>query len=58
MLAVVAVVAMVGCGGSTSDEPSARAAPPLSDLAEIGQLRSAFNEKQGVPRLILLLSPT
>jgi hypothetical protein len=58
MLAVAVVVATAGCGGSTTDEPSARAAAPLSDLAEIGQLRAAFNEKQGVPRLILLLSPT
>jgi hypothetical protein len=55
----VLVLGMViaGCGGSSSDEPIARAAP-LSDLTEIGQLRAAFNERPGVPRLILLLSPT
>jgi hypothetical protein len=55
---LVVIIAIAGCGGSTSDEPSAQAPPPLSDLAEIGQLRAMFNEKQGVPRLILLLSPT
>jgi hypothetical protein len=55
MLVLVAVIA--GCGGSTAEEPPARAAP-LADLTEIGQLRAAFNEQRGVPRLILLLSPT
>ncbi len=30
----------------------------LTDLQDLGQLRDLFNERVGVPRLILLLSPT
>ena len=30
----------------------------LADLDGIGQLRDLFNRRAGVPRLILLLSPT
>ena len=30
----------------------------LADLDDLDQLRDVFNERAGVPRLILLLSPT
>ncbi len=30
----------------------------LADLQDLNQLRDLFNERVGVPRLILLLSPT
>ncbi len=30
----------------------------LTDLQDLGQLRDLFNQQAGVPRLILLLSPT
>ncbi len=30
----------------------------LADLQDLNQLRDLFNERAGVPRLILLLSPT
>ena len=30
----------------------------LADLTDLGQLRDLFNRRAGVPRLILLLSPT
>ena len=30
----------------------------LTDLQDLGQLRDLFNRRAGVPRLILLLSPT
>lgn len=30
----------------------------LADLADVNQLRDLFNQRAGVPRLILLLSPT
>jgi hypothetical protein len=50
-------LALVACGGSDSDEADTQAAT-LSDLDRIEQLRSQFNEKRGVPRLILILSPT
>jgi hypothetical protein len=61
-----------GCGGSksaapeqpTSTSPSgattagAPGSRQLTDLRDIGQLRSLFNTRSGEPRLILLASPT
>ncbi len=32
--------------------------PVLHDLAGVDQLKVAFNEDEGLPRLVLLLSPT
>ncbi len=32
--------------------------PVLHDLAGVDQLKAAFNEDEGLPRLVLLLSPT
>jgi hypothetical protein len=68
MLALVAA----GCGGGNKAAPQQR--PPtsvagsttsgqpgprqLTDLRNIGQLRSLFNTRSGEPRLILLASPT
>jgi PBP1b-binding outer membrane lipoprotein LpoB len=42
-------------GSTTSDIASPR---QLTDLRDIGQLRSLFNTRSGEPRLILLVSPT
>jgi PBP1b-binding outer membrane lipoprotein LpoB len=42
-------------GSTTSGVPGAR---QLTDLRDIGQLRSLFNTRSGEPRLILLVSPT
>jgi hypothetical protein len=61
-----------GCSGSKSAAPeqpgstsasgsTTRGAPAsrqLTDLRDIGQLRSLFNTRSGEPRLILLASPT
>jgi ABC-type glycerol-3-phosphate transport system substrate-binding protein len=59
LVAVLLALAAAGCGGSTS---TSEAPPPttsgLADLTAVEQLRGQFNEKQGVPRLVLLLSPT
>ncbi len=41
--------------GSTSGVPGPR---QLTDLRDVGQLRSLFNTRSGEPRLILLASPT
>ncbi len=62
LLAVVAL-AVAGCGGSDDDMPRrvaepAAGEPTLTDLTSIDQLRTRFNADQGVPRLILLVSPT
>ena len=42
-------------GSTTSGVPGAR---QLTDLRDIGQLRSLFNTRSGEPRLIVLASPT
>ena len=42
-------------GSTTSGVPGPR---QLTDLRNIGQLRSLFNTRSGEPRLILLASPT
>jgi hypothetical protein len=55
---VLVCLVAAGCGGSSSDGEQQAAGGPLTDLAEIDQLRTAFNEKQGQPRLVVLLSPT
>jgi hypothetical protein len=67
LIALVVVVAAVQLGnphsyvseavsrlGETRSGPDAA----LTDLTRVGQLRSAFNNDSGHPRLILLLSPT
>ena len=71
--AVLLLLAAAGCGSahhsqtqqtkqaSTANSPSsATASGPrqLTDLRDIGQLRSLFNTRSGEPRLILLASPT
>jgi nitrous oxide reductase accessory protein NosL len=42
-------------GSQTSGVPGPR---QLTDLRDIGQLRSLFNTRSGEPRLIVLASPT
>jgi hypothetical protein len=42
-------------GSSTKGVPGPR---QLTDVSNIGQLRSLFNTRSGEPRLILLASPT
>ncbi len=42
-------------GSTTSGVPGPR---QLTDLRDVGQLRSLFNTRSGEPRLILLASPT
>ena len=59
---VVCAVAVVvaACGGSRATSSSARAAKRdgVTELRSVGQLRAAFNAHPGVPRLIVLASPT
>ena len=42
-------------GSTTSGVPGPR---QLTDLRDVGQLRSLFNTRSGEPRLILLAPPT
>jgi cytochrome c-type biogenesis protein len=46
---------MSAAQSTTSGVPGPR---QLTDLRDIGQLRSQFNTRSGAPRLILLVSPT
>jgi hypothetical protein len=57
--ALLALVAAVGggCGSRSASTQCARQAPVV-ELRSIDQLRSIFNAHPGVPRLILLISPT
>jgi hypothetical protein len=61
-----------GCSGSKNTAPEQPASTSaagstmsgvpgprqLTDLRDIGQLRSLFNTRSGEPRLIMLVSPT
>ena len=55
---VVAVLALAACGG---DERAAQEASPggeVEELANVLDLRAAFEADAGKPRLLLLFSPT
>lgn len=54
LIAVVLLVAKYVSDRVTPDVPGV----VLSDIDTIEDLRSRFNQDQGAPRLILLLSPT
>jgi hypothetical protein len=61
-LLVAFAVALLGAGCGGAKHP-ASAAPAgghdnVTELRDVGQLRSAFNAHPGVPRLIVLASPT
>ena len=43
--------------GSAAPASAAQGAA-LTDLGDLDQLRALFNQREGVPRLVLLLSPT
>jgi nitrous oxide reductase accessory protein NosL len=54
--AVVVAIFAAGCSGASRQPvPGPR---QLTDLRDIGQLRSLFNSRSGEPRLIVLVSPT
>jgi len=63
LLAVI-VLCLVLAGGTAPAQPRLGAPvvaaqdAALVDLADLDQLRDLFNQRTGIPRLILLLSPT
>jgi hypothetical protein len=55
--ALALALVAAGCSGGKNTSPPS-GPRQLTDLHEIGQLRSLFNTRSGEPRLILLVSPT
>jgi hypothetical protein len=60
LLAIGLALVGAGCGGGDHSTSSGRApaGDGVTELRSIGQLRGAFNAHEGVPRLIVLASPT
>jgi hypothetical protein len=61
LLVCAAAVVVAGCGGAsraTSSPAPAAKRDGVTELRSIGQLRAAFNAHPGIPRLIVLASPT
>lgn len=72
LIALVLALVAAGCSGSNNAAPQQPASTSaagsttsglpgprqLTDLRDVGQLRSLFNTRSGEPRLILLASPT
>ncbi len=54
-VALLASLFLAGCGASTVLEQSRGS---ISDLRDMEQLRTSFNQDDGEIRLVLLLSPT
>jgi hypothetical protein len=64
-LSLILVVLLAACGGSGGSSAAAgssagasQAASAITDIKNISQLRDAFNQQAGKPRLIMLMSPT
>lgn len=54
-----AVVLLAGCGGSSSGTAAGGSnSHPVPQLRSMAELRAVFNAHEGVPRLIVLISPT
>ena len=59
LLAGACLLALAACGSDSSPSREAASEPAaLTDVSNILELRAAFNEDRGTPRLLLLLSPT
>jgi hypothetical protein len=56
LVIALVVVAAIIAGVIGSRQPNSNIA--LTDLHEIQELRTRFNQDKGTPRLLLLLSPT
>lgn len=54
----VALLACLLFASCASERPATGPAPALHNLTEVSQLKAAFNQDRGHPRLIVLLSPT
>ena len=59
-LLVLAVLALAGCGGGGDETAGQEAAPAdgVQELANVLDLRAAFEADAGTPRVLFLFSPT
>ena len=55
---VVAVIALAACGGDETAAPEASRGDGVQELANVLDLRAAFEADAGKPRLLVLFSPT
>jgi ABC-type glycerol-3-phosphate transport system substrate-binding protein len=59
LLAGLAVLALAGCGsGDDAAAPAAAPADDVQELANVLDLRAAFEADAGKPRVLFLFSPT
>ena len=58
LLSVGAALLAAGCGGSSASKDGAGTTTAIPELENIQQLRDTFNAHPGVPRLVVLVSPT
>lgn len=59
LLAGACLAGLAGCGSDSDPAPQAtQKTTQLSDISNVLELRAAFNEDRGTPRLLILLSPT
>ncbi|MGH3114406.1 MAG: hypothetical protein ACRDOP_13175 [Gaiellaceae bacterium] len=64
LVAGTLALALAGCGGNGGASPDAgtqtrsHGDARLVDVSSANQLRARFNRDAGIPRLVLLLSPT
>jgi nitrous oxide reductase accessory protein NosL len=57
LLVVLAAATLAGCG-SENEQTASPGERKLITLDDVGQLRDAFNQDHGSPRLVLVFSPT
>lgn len=55
---LLAALALAGCGGDETATPQAGSAGGVQELANVLDLRAAFEADAGKARAIVLLSPT
>ena len=55
---VLAVLALAGCGGDETAAPEASPGGEVQELANVLDLRAAFEADAGKPRVLFLFSPT
>ena len=59
LVVVLLAGVLAGCGGGSDDgDAGSAAAERVTVVSNVLQLRAAFNEDAGKPRLLLVLSPT